>query len=194
MNIRSILILIFTIVGNLSFGQERVLVVRISSDNHKITTENMIDLVENQPSLLVGLLEDGTGIIVFDTDKKAWKTDNLEGYKIKTFPTRINYNVLCKIAKDHQTLSATFVQYNTVITKFNVQQVPQLQYSHYNYLKQLKNIGSVLFEGNYDNDDGGILLIEGSIEAEVINADPTIRSGFIIPDIQKAKLTSIKCD
>ena len=194
MNIRSILILIFTIVGNLSFGQERVLVVRISSDNHKITTENMIDLVENQTSLLVGSLEDGTGIIVLDIDKKALETDNLEDYKIKTFPTRIKYNVLCKIAKDHQTLSATFVQYNTVITKFNVQQVPQLQYSHYNYLKQLKNIGSVLFEGNYDNDDGGILLIEGSIEAEVINADPTIRSGFIIPEIHKANLTLMKCD
>ena len=69
-----------------------------------------------------------------------------------------------------------------------MQHVPQLQSAHYNYLKQLKNIGSVLVEGHFNNDDGGLLLVEGSIDDDVINSDPTIMSGFIIPEILKMNM------
>lgn len=129
-----------------------------------------------------GLLDDRSGIIILKSTSQSWEA-TWKSYALFTSPLNINYNVFCKILEKGINASGTFVQYNTQITKFNVQQAPQLQNIHYNYLKQLKNIGSVLLEGHFNNDDGGLVLFEGKIENEVIYADPSVRSGFIIPEI-----------
>ncbi|MDH5476172.1 MAG: hypothetical protein OEX22_10810 [Cyclobacteriaceae bacterium] len=93
-----------------------------------------------------------------------------------------------KVLQKEQSLSGTFIQYNTNITKFNVQQVPVLQHTHDNYLKKLKKTGSVLFEGYFDNDDGGIMIMEGKVADQVITLDPTIQSGFMNDIITEVKI------
>lgn len=191
-----LVLLLLTLSTSSTFAQYKHILVRVTPiNNETVTIEKLKQLADKEQIVLLGLLTDGSGLLLIGTDAASWKPQNTAQYMLKSFPMAIDYNLLCKIAKNGLIPTSTFIQYNTYITKFNVQRVPELQNAHYNYLKQLKNVGSVLLEGHFNNDDGGLLLIQGTIGSEVVNADPTIRSGFIIPEILTMSLSNVSsCD
>lgn len=195
--IKRLIPFLLIVIVNSSVAQVQHMLVRFTPTviNNPVTLNdlNKLAATSTDTAIIIGQLQDGSGIIIFSTNKISWPRN--DKYSIYTSPLNINYNVLCKVAEAGIPLPGTFIQYNTHITKFNVQQVPQLQNMHYNYLKQLKNIGSVLLEGHFNNDDGGFMLVEGKIEDEVINSDPTIQSGFIIPEFMRANFVrSHECE
>ena len=195
---RLIFVFLFFNTTYFSFAQDNYLLIRVipTKQSALITIEQLEQITTKSTgdAIVFGILSDRSGMIIIKTDTKS-PSFKLENYTTYISPLSINYNVICKVAKERTPLLGTFVQYNTDITKFNVQYVPELQNAHYNYIKQLKAIGSVLLEGNFDNDDGGMMLIEGKIEDEVIFSDPTIQSGFISPEIFDVSLISVNtCD
>ena len=183
---RNALFLILVLISCVLYSQGTYQLVRLTpkQEDASISIDALKSFAEltSDTAIVFGILNDGTGAIIFKSKQKSW--DSVWGkYSLFSSPLNINYDVLCEIMKNNNSLTGTFIQYNTHITKFNVRQLPQLQNSHYDYLKQLKKIGSVLLEGHFNNDDGGLLLIEGTIQKDVINSDPTIQSGLIIPEI-----------
>lgn len=191
---RLVLFFLFINLTYFSFAQNSYLLVRVTPTEQKalLTIEQLEQLSTKSTgnSIAFGILSDGSGMIILKTEASTWNIE-FKNYTVYTSPLTINYNVLCKVARDNIPLMGTFIQYNTNITKFNVQQVPVLQSTHYSYLKQLKNIGSVLLEGHFNNDDGGLMLMEGEVDNEVVFLDPTIQSGFMSPEIHNAKFINM---
>ena len=54
----------------------------------------------------------------------------------------------------------------------------------YDYLKKIAQTGNVVAEGTF-GEDGGILIIQGELQKEVIEADPSVSEGLYQIDYKK---------
>lgn len=143
--------------------------------------------------LLAGSLEGDGVIFVLNTqsakEAREWLNKdpavNAGRYYIEILPWNIRYGKLCQIDEEVQFATYTFIRYNTYITKFNVQQAPLLLRQHDVYLKQIIQTGNVLLEGFFDNSDGGIMIMSGEVEDDVLLQDPSVKNGLVQPDPKK---------
>ena len=181
-------------------GQEHILVFFTPQKIHTSAIDagnlynqhvNYVDsLKKDQVILAHGRLENDGEILLFhksdiDEVKNLLQRDPvlITGlYRPEYFHTTINYGEFCEPAS---TVPEEFnlVRYTTHITKYNVQQVPQLLRMHDEYLKKIYATGNVAAGGVFTNSDGGFLIIRGNLASEVIMNDPTFQAGFIIPEI-----------
>lgn len=140
--------------------------------------------------LLAGSLQGGGGIFVLNTqsakEARKWLNEdpavNAGRYYIEILPWNVRYGKLCQVEEEMQFATYTFIRYNTYITKFNVQQAPLLLRQHDVYLKQIIETGNVLIEGFFDNSDGGIMIMSGEVEDDVLLQDPSVKNGLVQPD------------
>lgn len=143
--------------------------------------------------LVAGPFDGGGGIFIMNTasvkEAKEWiSTDPAiaaNRYRIETLPWTQRAGGLCLIDSTAAFVTYTFVRYNTHITKFNVQQAPQWFKAHDDYLEEIKAAGNVISEGVFDNSDGGVMVLRGQVEPEVIMSDPAVKNGIIQPEIKK---------
>lgn len=154
---------------------------------------NIMRLASENKLIVAGPFEGGGGIFILNTESakeaSAWiNTDpaiKANRYNIEILPWNVRHGGVCKVGEDAEFTTYTFIRYNTFITKFNVQQAPNLLRQHDVYLKELVRTGNVIVEGFFDNSDGGIMVMKGLIEDEVLLADPAVKNGIIQPDIKK---------
>lgn len=150
-------------------------------------------LASEDKLLVAGPFEGGGGIFIMNTtsvrEAKEWiSTDPAiaaNRYRIETLPWKKRYGGICQVDSTADFATYTFVRYNTHITKFNVQQAPQWFKAHDDYLDKIKAAGNVLSEGVFDNSDGGVLIMKGEVELEVIMNDPAVKNGIIQPEVKK---------
>ncbi|MFN7793654.1 MAG: hypothetical protein ACK5NM_14010, partial [Cyclobacteriaceae bacterium] len=50
---------------------------------------------------------------------------------------------------------------------------------HDEYLKEIKKTGNVIAEGTFGESEGGILIMKGKVQSEVIENDPAVREGLL---------------
>jgi hypothetical protein len=50
---------------------------------------------------------------------------------------------------------------------------------HNEFLKQLSTTGNVITEGIFGEQDGGILVMKGDLQKEVIESDPGVQEGLL---------------
>ena len=86
---------------------------------------------------------------------------------------------VCSVKEPIQMTMYSFVRYVPNIAKFNVQDAPELFGKHDDYLKEIKKTGNVLAEGTFGENEGGILVMKGEIQSEVIENDPAVREGLL---------------
>ena len=78
-----------------------------------------------------------------------------------------------------------FIRYVPNIAKFNIQEAPQIFKKHDDYLKGIVKTGNVIAEGIFGDSEGGILVIRGDLQNEVIETDPAVREGLLEIEIKK---------
>lgn len=188
---------------HLAYSQEQV--VFMFSTPHNKDTGAKSDLMDFSDRFqeayqnrltLAGWLEDGSMVYLLGTPSVPEAREWIEqiGYKesgsvsIELIPAAIRVNRLCS---DNKTLEAnyTFIRFDSHITKFNVRNAPQLFKIHDDHLKKIKNTGNVVLEALFANDDGGVLVLRGKVEQEVIYSDPAVVNGFLSPQIYEMRLT-----
>jgi len=144
--------------------------------------------------LAAGRFEGGGGIFIFDTNSKervsewiqndpAMQADQWSAEILLYTP---RYGSICALQEPTQTTKYSFVRYIPNIAKFNVQDAPELFGKHDNYLKEIKKTGNVIAEGIFGDHEGGILVMKGEIQAEVIENDPAVREGLL--DVDRKQL------
>ena len=154
--------------------------------------ENIGKLAKEGKLLVAGPFEGGGGIFILnttDTDEaKVWLLSDpairANRWKIEIFGFDSRVGIPCLASTDASMVEKQFIRYNPHITKFNVQQAPQLFLEHDNYLKKLTVESEVLIEGIFDNNDGGMLIFDSPVDPDIINADPAVVEGIIIPEIK----------
>lgn len=162
----------------------------IKKENFQAHLAHLEDLMKQSILLSYGRLENGDEFLLFNLEKLNSVNQYLENdplikegfFKVKIFHTNIRRGNFCA-EKIEAPQVYNFVWYTTHITKYNIQQVPQLLKLHDDYIEKIFRTGNVLAEGIFSNSDGGFLIIKGSLGKEVIMNDPTFQAGFIIPEI-----------
>lgn len=153
-----------------------------------------IDRLAREGKLLVaGPFEGGGGIYIFsstssDTVRQWISTDpgiRANRWRIEMFPYVPRTGSVCVVDPDVEMVTYTFVRYISTITKFNVQKAGETFKKHDDYLKQIVKTGNVVTEGIFPNRDGGILIMKGDVERELIEADPSLSDEVFTVDIKK---------
>lgn len=154
---------------------------------------NIQKLAKEGKLLVAGPFNSGGGIFIMNTtstkEARKWiSTDPAiaaNRYHIETLPWTPRVGGACLVDTTAEFVTYTFVRYNTLITKFNVQDAPRLFKQHDDYLKKIEASGNVISEGFFANSDGGVLVMKGDVGPEVIMNDPTVKNGIIQPVIKQ---------
>lgn len=152
-----------------------------------------INRLANEGKLLVaGPFNNGGGIFIFNSTSIAEVTEWLSTdpgvranrWNIETLHYSPRHGGICVVDTSAQMVQYRFIRYTSNITKFNVQQGPKTFKAHDDYLKQIVATGNVITEGIFDNDDGGILIMQGELNKEVIQNDPAVKEQFLLVEFK----------
>ena len=195
-----VLLWVFT-MAHMAYSQEQVVFMSSAPDTKDARGQNdlkdfsdrFLEVYKNR-STLAGLLENGSRVYLLSTPStlktRKWiEQIGFEGsVSVELFPATIRVSRLCS---DNKTLESnyTLIRFDSHITKFNVRDAPQLFKIHDDHLKKIKNTGNVVLEALFANDDGGVLILRGKVDREVIYSDPAVIDGFLLPQIHEMKLT-----
>ncbi len=149
---------------------------------------NLARLAREGKLLVAGPFNNGGGIFIFNStsieEVKAWlSTDpgiQAKRWNIETLHYTSRQGGVCAADTTAEMVEYRFIRYTSNITKFNVQQGPKTFKAHDDYLKQIIATGNVITEGIFDNDDGGILIMKGDLNKEVIQNDPAVKEQFLL--------------
>ncbi len=149
---------------------------------------NITRLANEGKLLVAGPFNNGGGIFIFNSTSIAEVTEWLgtdpgiqaERWNIETLHYTPRHGGVCAVDADAKMVEYKFIRYTSNITKFNVQQGPKIFKAHDDYLKQIIATGNVITEGIFDNDDGGILIMMGDLNKEVIQNDPAVKEQFLL--------------
>ena len=135
--------------------------------------------------VVAGPFEGGGGIFIFKTTSvdqaKEWlATDpgvKANRWNVEMLPYMPRIGSACAVSEPYQMVNYEFVRYTIKFTKYNVKEAAESVRQHDDYLKKIEKTGNVVAEGKF-GDDGGILVLKGELQKEVIEADPSIADGM----------------
>jgi len=153
---------------------------------------NIKRLARERKLIVAGPFEGGGGIFIFKAasaeQAKEWLgTDpgiQANRWNVEILPYTPRVGSACQVAEPIQMVNYEFVRYTINITKYNVREAPETTRKHDDYLKKIAQTGNVIAEGTF-GEDGGILIIQGELQKEVIEADPSISEGLYQLDYKK---------
>lgn len=154
---------------------------------------NIRRLVEEGKMIMAGPFDGGGGIFIMNSNSvdsvKNWlKTDpgiKAERWRLEYFPYIPRVGSACTAKEDAEMVQYQFIRYTSTITKFNVQKAGETFKKHDDYLKQIIKTGNVIAEGIFPNRDGGILVMRGDVDRNLIEADPSMADAVFTIDFKK---------
>ncbi|MEQ1584883.1 MAG: YciI family protein [Cyclobacteriaceae bacterium] len=159
-------------------------------DGHMANIER---LVKEGKLISAGPFDGGGGIFIFKSKSidqvNEWlKTDPgvvANRWQIEVLPYFPRVGAACAVGEKYEMVTYQFIRYIPNIAKFNIQEAPQIFKMHDDYLKGIIKTGNVMAEGTFGDTEGGILVIRGDIQNEVIETDPAVREGLLEIEIKK---------
>lgn len=159
---------------------------------------NINKMAKEGKLLAAGPFEGGGGIFIFNTtsieDVTEWmKADpgiQANRWKLEKLLYTPRAGSVCAVKEPYEMSMYSFVRYIPNITKFNVHVAPETFGRHDEYLKEIKKTGNVIAEGTFGESEGGILIMKGKVQSEVIDNDPAVREGLLetwVKDLYVAK-------
>lgn len=203
---KSVLLVLCLLFSQLLCAQDTYVVVFLNNnpDKEELPEEEETRLQEQHLSnigklasegklLMAGPFEGGGGIFILQTPEiqmaKKWILSDpairANRWNIELLPIRARIGKPCLADSEAAMVEKQFVRFVPHITKFNVQQSPQLFLEHDNYIDKISARSEVLFEGIFSNDDGGIMVFDNPVDEELFLKDPTAVEGMILPEVRK---------
>ncbi len=154
---------------------------------------NIRRLVKEGKMIMAGPFDGGGGIFIMNSNSvdsvKNWlMTDpgiKAERWRLEYFPYIPRVGSACTAKEDAEMVQYQFIRYTSTITKFNVQKAGETFKKHDDYLKQIIKTGNVVAEGIFPNRDGGILVMRGDVDRNLIEADPSMADAVFTIDFKK---------
>lgn len=154
---------------------------------------NIERLAKEGKLISAGPFDGGGGIFIFNSKSidqvNEWlKTDPgvvANRWRIEVLPYFPRIGAACAVGEKYEMVTYQFIRYVPNIAKFNIQEAPQIFKKHDDYLKGIVKTGNVIAEGIFGDSEGGILVIRGDLQNEVIETDPAVREGLLEIEIKK---------
>ncbi|HEY9047919.1 MAG TPA: YciI family protein [Ohtaekwangia sp.] len=148
---------------------------------------NINRLAKEGKLLAAGPFEGGGGIFILNTksteEAKQWlSTDpgvQASRWDVEILPFTFRIASPCKAPEPYEMVTYEFIRFDAVVSKFTSATYPEIMRKHDAFLKQLSATGNVVMEGIFGQHDGGILLMRGDLQREVIEADPGLQEGLL---------------
>lgn len=159
-------------------------------DGHMANIER---LAKEGKLISAGPFDGGGGIFIFKSksidEVNEWlKTDPgvvANRWRIEVLPYFPRVGAACAVGEKYEMVTYQFIRYIPNIAKFNIQEAPQIFKKHDDYLKGIIKTGNVVAEGIFGDSEGGILVVKGDLQNEVIETDPAVREGLLEIEIKK---------
>jgi uncharacterized protein YciI len=159
-------------------------------DGHMANIER---LAKEGKLISAGPFDGGGGIFIFKSKSieqvNEWlKTDPgvvANRWRVEVLPYFPRVGSACAVGERYEMVTYQFIRYIPNIAKFNIQDAPQIFKKHDDYLKGIIKTGNAVAEGIFGDSEGGILIVKGDLQNEVIETDPAVREGLLEFQIKK---------
>jgi uncharacterized protein YciI len=153
-------------------------------DGHMANIER---LAKEGKLISAGPFDGGGGIFIFKSKSieqvNEWlMTDPgvvANRWRVEVLPYFPRVGSACSVGESYEMVTYQFIHYTPNIAKFNIQDAPQIFKKHDDYLKGIIKTGNVVAEGIFGDSEGGILVVKGDLQNEVIETDPAVREGLL---------------
>jgi uncharacterized protein YciI len=154
---------------------------------------NMEKLAKEGKLIAAGPFDGGGGIFIFKTashsDVTQWISTD-PGVVAKRWNVEIlHYESLvggvCAVNEPYEMVSYQFIHFKPNVMKFNVQEAEHTVKQHNEFVRTLAKSGNVIAHASFGGLDGGILVMKGDLQQEVILKDPAVDGGLFEPDFKK---------
>lgn len=155
---------------------------------------NIERLAADGKLIAAGPFDGGGGIFIF----KAGSTPQQVQEWISTDPgvvaKRWNIEILpyvpfvggvCVVNEPYEMVTYSFVHFKPNVMKFNVQDGDETVKKHNEFVRKLAAGGNVVTASSFGGLDGGILVMKGDLQQEVILQDPSVVEGLFEPEFKK---------
>jgi uncharacterized protein YciI len=140
-----------------------------------------------------GPFDGGGGIFIFKSNSveqvKEWlQTDpgvQANRWNVEILPYTPRVGSVCSVKEPYEMVSYNFVRFVPNVAKYNIGSLPDGFKKHDEYLKTLSNSGNIITEAIFGATDGGILVMKGELQKELIENDPAVKEGLLEPDFKK---------
>jgi len=155
---------------------------------------NINRLAKEKKLLAAGPFEGGGGIFILNTTSKEEAQTWLQGdpgiqakrWDVELLPYTPRVGSICPVGEKYEMIQYTLIRYDVLVSKFTAQDFPQILKQHDDYLKTLTDTGNVVTDAIFGQRDGGILIVKGTLQREVIEADPAVQQELL--DVQVRSL------
>ncbi len=174
-------------------------------DNEKLTPEetktimeghmaNMGRLAKENKLLAAGPFDGGGGIFIMNSSSvdevEEWiSTDpgvKAKRWRIEILPFQPRHGGVCPVGENYEMTSYTFYRFDAVASKFAVARQSELIDAHDKFLQEIIKGGNVVSEAVFGPRDGGILILKGEVDTDLMNTDPAVEAGLV--EVQRKNL------
>jgi len=155
---------------------------------------NINRLAQEGKLIVAGPFEGGGGIFILNTtsieESKTWlSTDpgvQANRWNVEFFPYYPRTGSACAVGENYEMTNYHFVRFTAQVTKSTTGNYPDILKRHDDYIReQFSKTGNVIAEGIFGAYDGGILILKGELQKEIIEADPGVQEALLQFDIKK---------
>lgn len=148
---------------------------------------NIERLAKEGKLIAAGPFEGGGGIFVLKTtsveEATQWlSTDpgvQAQRWDVEVLPFTIRHGAVCSAKEPYEMVTYEFIRYAASMSKFTAHDFPAIFKRHDDYLRQITSTGNALLEGTFGDHEGGILIMRGNLQKEVIELDPGVQEGLL---------------
>jgi uncharacterized protein YciI len=154
---------------------------------------NINRLAKEGKLIAAGPFEGGGGIFIFKSNSTEqvleWlQTDpgvQAKRWSVEVLPYYPRFGSVCAVNEPYQMVFYQFIRYTPNVTKYNINQLPEIFKKHHDYLMAQRNSVNVITEAIFGEADGGILVVNGELTKDLIENDPGVREGLLDADVKK---------
>lgn len=154
---------------------------------------NINRMAKDGKLIAAGPFEGGGGIFIFRStsvqEVNGWIQDDpavrAKRWNVEVLPLLVRSGAVCLAPEPYEMVTYNFIRFIPDFSKFTVGEAPVTFKSHDEYLKKIEQTGNVLAEGSFGPNDGGILILKGDLQTDVIDLDPGVQAGLLQTDLKK---------
>jgi uncharacterized protein YciI len=156
--------------------------------------DNIYRLAKEGKLIVAGPFEGGGGIFILNTssidEAKQWlSTDpgvQANRWNVEILPYTPRIGSACAVGEPYEMVTYHFTRFTPQVTKVTTGNYPEILQRHNAYIKnQFSTTGNVIAEGTFGDHEGGILILKGELQKEIIEADPGVQEALLQFDIKK---------
>lgn len=154
---------------------------------------NIQKLAKEGKLVAAGPFDGGGGLFIFKSSSpkevEEWMSTDpgvkAKRWNIEMLPYEPKIGGVCAVGEKYEMTNYTFIHFKSKVYKFNVQEASETIAEHDRFIRELAKGGNVITSASFGGTDGGILVMKGEVQQEVILEDPAVKAALFEAEFKK---------